>query len=330
MILEYVETSDGWKLPAYRYPPPISKRHPVILIHGLGTNRFNLDFPIPRFSLAKYLHRQGYDVWVVELRGAGQSHRNGWLKNVIAKSKSEWTFDDHIFKDLPALVRHIQKKTNKKKLHWIGHSLGGTMVYAAIETMGNEVCASAAILGASMNSQAKPGIIRTLLKLDPLYKKVPFLPLKLLAQLLAPVSRWLAPMEDNFIFARDNLDQKTIELGLDMAIENVSTTVFLQMHDWYRKNHFRAIHPRFSYRDHLKKIRAPFLVCAGVLDGLTPLPDVYFGYRQIASKDKKFRVFGREHGCKTDYAHVDLILGENAPKEVFPEIAAWLNRHDKH
>jgi pimeloyl-ACP methyl ester carboxylesterase len=327
-FLEYVSTSDGWKLATYRYRAS-SRNYPAILIHGLGTNRFDVDFPDLSLSLAKYLSRKGYDTWVIELRGTGMSCRNGWIQDTLAKSKGDWTFDDYIFKDLPALVGHIQKRTKRKKLHWIGHSLGGTIVYAAIETLGNEVCASAVTLGAAMSSTAKPGIIKTLLKLDPLYKKIPFLPLKRLARLASPSTRWLAPVEDNFIYGSKNIDLETIETGLRKAVENVSTTVFLQMHDWYKNNHFRAHDRNFSYRDNLKKIRAPFLVCAGSVDGLTPYPDVHFGYREISSKDKKFRVFGRDHGCRTEYAHVDLVLGKNAPREVFPEIANWLNRHDK-
>ena len=56
----FIETHDGWRLAAYRYPRK-TKRAPVLLIHGLGTNRYDVDFPEERLSLAKYLYRKGFD-----------------------------------------------------------------------------------------------------------------------------------------------------------------------------------------------------------------------------------------------------------------------------
>ena len=319
--LEFVSTPDQWKLALYHYPNRSSKKHPVLLVHGLGTNRFDVDFPMRHLSLARYLHNHGYDTWVVELRGAGKSHKKGIFPN--------WDFDDYITQDLPALVAHIQKVTRKKSLHWVGHSLGGTLIYAALETMGQSVCASAATLGSAMSATTKHGLIKLLLKVDPIVARLPHVPLKNLARIGVPLSRWIAPIEDNFFYVIDNLDMETITTALRIAVENVSTPLFLQLHDWYKNNHFRSRDGSFSYRDNLKKIKSPLLVCAGSMDGLTAYPDVHFAYRMIGSQDKKFRVFGREHGCRTEYGHLDLILGKNAPREVFPAVAEWFDRHDK-
>ncbi len=324
-LVEFVDSPDGWRLATYRYPRPLSRRHPVLLVHGLGTNRYDVDFPDPRLSLAKFLHSRGFDTWFVELRGTGRSYKSNLLSRYLSHLRTNWTFDDYAFKDLPAVVAHIQKVTGKTKLHWVGHSLGGTLVYAAIEALGNNVCASAVTLGAAMSATSKIGLIRFLEKIDPFIKPMPYLPMKHMALAGAPIARWLAPMEDNFFYASDNIDLKTIEIGLQMAVENVSTALFLQLHDWYTNNHFRSRDHSFSYRDHLKKIEAPFLICAGSVDGLTGYPDVHFPFRQIRSKKKRFRVFSRETGCRTEYGHMDLMLGKNAPREVFPEIANWFN-----
>jgi len=299
----------------------------VILVHGLATNRYDIDFPDPRLSLARYLFKKGFDVWVIELRGAGKSYQRNLLRRYL-NFRYRWTFDDHVFKDLPVLVSHIQKATGAKKLHWVGHSLGGTLIYAAIETLGNGVCASGVTIGAAMSAEARSGIIKFLLRLDLLYKSIPALPVKTVAKALLPFSRQVIPLEDNYYFSADNMDPQTLRTAMKMALENVSTTLFLQMHDWYRKDHFTSL-DGFSFRDHLKDIKAPFLVCAGSVDGLTPSPDVHTAFRRISSKDKKFIEFGKEQGSRTEYGHVDLILGKNAPREVYPVIADWLIRHDK-
>ncbi len=325
--LEFVETPDHWKLALYRYKRT-SKKHPVILIHGLGTNRFNVDFPEARLSLAKYLFHRGYVTWIVELRGVGNSRRGDRNGGFFANFKTNWNFDDYVFKDLPAAVSLIRKKSGKRKLHWVGHSLGGTLVYAAVETLGNEVCASAVTLASAMSASAKPGFVKLLLKVDPIVKWLPCIPGKRFAKIGAPIGRWIFPLEDNFYYSIDNVDMKTVDIGLKTAVEDISTALFLQLHDWYKNNHFRAHDRAFSYRDNLKKIKAPFLVCAGSVDGMTPYPDVHFAFRKLASKDKKFQVFGRDHGCRTEYGHLDLLLGKNAPREVFPASGEWMDDHD--
>lgn len=328
--LDFIDTPDGWRLAAYRYRPlrGRGRRYPVLLIHGMSTNRFDVDFSNPRLSLAKYLNRQGFDTWVVELRGTGKSYRRGLVPGLKAKLWSDWTFDDHIFKDLPVVVDYLKKVTKRRKFHWVGHSLGGTVVYAAIGALGSSVCASAAVLGAAMSASAKPGIVKLGLKADPLVKRLPILPFVLLAKLGRSASRWLLPLEDNNYYSAENMDPETIQEALRVAVENVSVPLFMQMHGWYKNNHFCSVDKKVSYRDNLKKIKSPFLVGAGSVDGVTPYPDVHFGYRRLGSKDKKLVVFGKEQGFMTDYGHVDLVLGRHAPREVYPVIADWLEGHD--
>ena len=71
-------TRDGWRLALYRFPLRRSAhRTPVLLCHGMSSNRWDMDGP-GRISMARYLQRRGYDVWVVELRGAGRSTRPTW------------------------------------------------------------------------------------------------------------------------------------------------------------------------------------------------------------------------------------------------------------
>src|SRR5690606_26287692 len=67
--LHYARTRDGWQL-ALHHRPPARGGHgtPLLLCHGMGSNRFNMDGP-GRASLARHLQAAGFDVWVLELRG---------------------------------------------------------------------------------------------------------------------------------------------------------------------------------------------------------------------------------------------------------------------
>ena len=71
----HASTRDGWRITLHHRPPrPGAHGSPVILCHGMGSNRFNMDGP-GRASLARHLNAAGYDVWGLELRGAGRSRR---------------------------------------------------------------------------------------------------------------------------------------------------------------------------------------------------------------------------------------------------------------
>ncbi|MBI1909641.1 MAG: alpha/beta fold hydrolase [Deltaproteobacteria bacterium] len=319
----HVKTSDDWNLALYRYRGRSSKKFPILAIHGIGTNRYSLDFVEPRLSIAKQLHAVGYDVWVMELRGTGGSAKQGPLAYF-----ANWNFDDYVFKDLPAVVSFIQKATGQKRLHWLGNSLGGTVAYAAIETLGNDVCQSLIIVGSSMSAEAKPGFVKLLLAFDCVLKHlVVTLPNKLFARAAAPFLKYIVPFEDNFYFCLDNIEKTTLALACQYCVENSPPALVLQLHDWYKHNHFRSVDHRFSYRDHLKKITAPTLILAGSTDGLTPVHDCRYAYDKIRSRDKKFVTFGRDYGCKAEYSHADLLLGRYAPQEVYPVIRQWLAKH---
>lgn len=320
----HIETSDGWKLSLHRYAHEKSNHFPVFLIHGLGVNHLNVDFPIHNLSLAQYLHKHGFDVWMIDLRGCASSQPP--QKKLFRSPR--WNFDDYVMKDIPAVLDFIQKKTKKKKVHWVGHSIGGTITYSAIGHLGSNVAASATVLGASMTNAAKPGFLKIILKLDPLIRHLPDFPNKKASRILAPLIRWIAPLEDNFYYSIDNMDLSTMTQSLKFIIENVSKDLLLQMHSWYTNSHFRSVDGTVSYRNNLKKIKTPFLVCAGSVDGITPYPDVHFGFQEISSKDKKFMVFGKQQGMRTEYGHIDLVVGKNAPREVFPQILNWINTHD--
>ena len=49
----YTETRDGWRITLYHHPPRDGQRGlPIVLCHGMGSNRYNMDGP-GRTSLAR-------------------------------------------------------------------------------------------------------------------------------------------------------------------------------------------------------------------------------------------------------------------------------------
>ncbi|KAH6802079.1 alpha/beta hydrolase family protein [Perilla frutescens var. frutescens] len=92
--LHYVTVNNsGWRLALWRYnpsPQAPARNHPLLLLSGVGTNAIGYDLS-PGSSFARYMCGQGFDTWVLEVRGAGLSTQESDCKDVekSAHAKSE-------------------------------------------------------------------------------------------------------------------------------------------------------------------------------------------------------------------------------------------------
>ncbi|XP_074309500.1 uncharacterized protein LOC141643986 isoform X2 [Silene latifolia] len=79
----HVPTSD-WRLALWRYhpnPQVSRKKHPLLLLSGVGTNAIGYDLS-PESSFARHMSGQGFDTWILEVRGAGLSMQEKHAKDV--------------------------------------------------------------------------------------------------------------------------------------------------------------------------------------------------------------------------------------------------------
>ncbi|XP_046961785.1 lipase 3-like [Vanessa cardui] len=131
-----VTTSDGYMLEINRIP---FRRHetadnatktskPVVfLMHGLQGSAISYVSLGPDRALAYILADEGYDVWLGNARGVLNSRRHVTLDpDVDVEEFFDITYEDIGMKDLPAIIDYILELTGKSKLHYVGHSQGGT------------------------------------------------------------------------------------------------------------------------------------------------------------------------------------------------------------
>lgn len=321
-------TRDGWTIAVYRFPSGAhSHRTPVILCHGMGSNRHNMDGP-GRLSLARFLARRGYDVWNVELRGAGNSTRPSWWNG---KSYG-WTFEDYVQHDAPAALRLVLRETGASKVHWVGHSMGGMIAYAMLIGPVQEKLASVVTLGSPTMSQVGHPMLDFGIPFASLLRYLPQrLPMGTLASLAAPAAPILPLIAGRTIadlgFHPGNTDWRHLQTLMMTAVEDLPASLLREFARWYETKRMSDRYTMFDFTEHLERIKTPMLVIAGSRDGLTPARDLRAVYERISSPDKEFRIMGKGHGCKRDYSHADLILGLHAPDDVFPHIYRWLEDH---
>lgn len=318
----HVRTRDGWKIALHNYARN-SRKFPVFLCHGLGSNRHDLDYGREK-SLAKFLHRNGYDVWVVELRGAGESSKpRPWNRR-----RYNWCFDDYVTHDLPAALRYVTGRTGADGVHWVGHSMGGMLAYPMMQVVDEGLIQTATTIGSPLMTDEKNAELGGVADPNVLMRFLPFIPQGSLLRLAMPLAPLLLEKivsgGDKVLWNGENMDRKDLLRLGRCAVDDLPVSLIRQMQEWYLTSSFRSYYGSWNYVEHLKRVKTPLHVITGSADGLCPPEDCRVAYDLIGTREKRFSTFGTAFGHKIDYGHIDLVLGIHAPKEVYPEVLGWI------
>jgi predicted alpha/beta hydrolase len=320
--IHFTGTSDGWRLALHRHRARVpGTGAPVILCGGYGCNRHFLDYD-ETYSLARHLARQGFDAWVVELRGRGLSHATRSCARPGA-----WTFDDLALVDVPAAIAHVARASGRR-VAWVGHSMGGMVLYAylgchpdAATTVAAGITVAAPVAFPTASTSLVAWLGQLLLQV-PLTDTVR--------------QRWVLGALWHLVGQTDvlavgmnpaNIDRQEVGRALRRALSNVSRLKLQQLARWALEGEFASIDRRLDYRKALAGVRTPLLVAAGSADRLATPATVQAALAHLPARAASYLEFGRAHGHSVDYGHVDLILGRAAPAEVFPALTGWLAEH---
>jgi alpha-beta hydrolase superfamily lysophospholipase len=307
-----VPTDDGATIALGRYLPRERRRfsEPVILCHGLGANRFGLDYD-DRYSLARYLARRGYETWVLELRGRSLSgaHKGG--------------FDAQAEHDVRAAIRAV-RAAGHSSVTWVGHSKGGLLLYAHLARNPSAPIKAAVTIGSPVSFHAQPGLKDFIKALGPLLK-LKVIPTKraiaacaLLGVLPDPFSRYLRH--------EPNMDPVVARRSAFNMSSDISGSVARQFAQWISSGKFNSMDGTFDYAAGMAGVRIPMLLVAGTADLLAP-PDAAFQAGKLLGGPVQYTLAGLSAGLSADYGHGDLVLGRRAPEEVFPGIEEFLSRN---
>jgi pimeloyl-ACP methyl ester carboxylesterase len=320
--LHRVATSDGLHVALSRYRPAApSRRHPVVLCHGVGANRATFDLA-PEVSLARGLAAQGYDVWSLELRGYGRSERAA-----PGDRRYRWTFDDHVLRDVPAALARVRRESGRERVHFIGHSMGGLVLYAHL-ARGGESIRSGVAIGASLDYSGSSSQLRRIHHLLPLVGWAPAVPLGPLSVLLAPLTGRVVNPIETFNWWLPNFDARLTRRLVAGGTDSIAVGVLKQLRSAMYPGGLRSSDGAFAYCDGLGAVTAPLLALAGDQDRQCPPEAARATVDALGSAERKLVVLGLEGGQASHYGHFDLITGRRAADEVFPIIYDWLAAHD--
>lgn len=321
----YVTTSDGWRLALDHFVPRriSEKRPPVILCHGFtyNGNFWNVE---REHSFARQLAKRGYDTWVVWLRGTRKTSKEG-----VGDAKGiPDSLDDYVHKDLPAIIEFVKKETGRDKVIWIGHSMGGMVMYAYLATEKPENI-SAFVAIASPMYMPKPlndVLENTVKNKNTLKLASAFIGTKAPSQLFGPLGKRAEVPQYQLFHNHDNMAFSTLVRERLYVVEDAPAGVHEQMIKFLEKGEVLSLDGKVNYTKELSKVKTPILLVAGLVDYMAPPEVVRYAYANVGSKDKTFRLFCTANGSKENYGHDDLVIGKHADVEVFPYILFWLER----
>jgi polyhydroxyalkanoate synthase len=289
---------------------------PVLLVHGLAMNHRNHD-TAEEASFARYLHRNGRDVWLLTLR-SGRSRLS-----VFGPKHS--TFAAMVKHDVPQAVKAVLGHTAKPQLDLAVFSMGGMLLYACLDrTLDSRVVRRAAVF-------ASPAKIRPLGLLN--WSRFlpaavnPTVPMRLWTRTLAFAPRWVSNLLWRRLYNPRNVARSLERNMLWNVWEDIPGRLGSEFVQWSSRKGEITVDGA-PVLPGLANIDIPACFFAGSVDWLAPVWTVRAGFEAWGSAtpnlSKHFVVLGRENGMRNDYGHCDISFGLHVHEEVFEPAAHFL------
>lgn len=318
-----VTTTDGWSLSLVQYRAEGAPTgRPVLLVHGISANARNMDLD-PTHSLARWFAAHGREAWTLSLRGTGDSDR----ADPEHGRPAGYTFDTMARFDLPAAIAYVCGAERVPAIDYVGHSMGGMLLYAYLAEGGQGIAAGAT-LGSPTRLDFGGGRDPLLLALlDHLVSDQGALPTRFAAQYLAPLQAgWADSPLATVLYNPRNLDPTVWRELLEVGVDDISGPLLVQLGALIREGRFQSADGKVDYRADMARIRTPLLVVAGKADHVAPPVAVKDGYRALGGP-KSWLLLGEENGVQADYGHMDMVIGERAGTELWPSLLAFFARY---
>ncbi len=309
-----IVTKDGWSLPLFRWHPAgdaSQKTTPVVLCHGLGVNHLNMDLD-DDLSLARYLREHGWDCWVASLR----SGHHEVLSAPKGHHRQDFSLDHLVDADVPAILAKVKEETGAKEVHWVGHSMGGMVVF-----LGDPAVTSIR----SLVAVASPS--RLTRKQYPHYilrfalKGLRRVPTRWFTRLFAPLAPWLG-----WAFRRmvrmEAVDRTLMRRLCYYMFADISPRMVHQLATIVKHESLCNEDEQPVYEERLRSHTFPAFFMVGAADGVVSPDNAKYAYTRW-NGPKQWMLLDEESGFES-YGHGDILVGRSSPTQVFPLILEWL------
>jgi pimeloyl-ACP methyl ester carboxylesterase len=264
---------------------------PVLLLHGSIENG-KIFYSKSGKGLGPYLARQGYDVFVPDLRGKGQS------TPAVDKhaTHGQW---EAINEDLPAFVQQIKALKGDMPMHWMAHSWGGVLLLSYLARYGNPNLASMVFFACKRDVRVISW--KRFINIDIMWNLG---------------GRYLC-RKYGFMYITK----------LGVGADNEPRNFFKQVNQWVYSRTWIDPIDGFDYGTAvLEADLPPTLYLTGKFDTHAGhAHDVKRLMQQAGSRAAdRFELLGKKEGFKHNYAHNNILTHKDAPYDHFPMVLHWM------
>lgn len=263
---------------------------PVFLLHGSMENG-KIFYSKSLKGYAPFLAKRGYDVFIVDMQGRGES-------TPTMSKKSLYGQVDVIKTDIPLSLAKIKEIKGDVPVYAAAHSWGGVLLLAYMARFEHQI-KNAVLFGVKRYISVRGWEYFKRLRIG----------WYLLGSILNPIYGFFP----------------AVKLGA--GSDNEPTNHYKQINEWLKLGApWKDNVDGYNYGEALaKKALPPLLFLAGKNDSLLGHPkDVQSLMAEVKHAKKDYWFLAKESGNLHDYGHVDMLSHKDAPKDHFPEIAKWM------
>lgn len=266
---------------------------PVLLLHGAIENG-HIFYSESGKGLAPFLARNGYDVYVADLRGRGESAPK------IARGTTHGQLES-ICEDIPAYAELIRSRRGDVPQFWMAHSWGGVLMLSTLARFEKYrgLVRALAFFGAKRSIHVSG--------------REKFLKIDLFWNFFARLIAWFW----GYLPAR--------EWGL--GADNESRLSLSESVAWVKSGPWVDPRDGFNYGTEIKKAGLPpMLFLAGAKDDALGHPeDVRDLIAECGTQEVEFWLLSKLRGNRHDYGHIDMLTHPDAVADHFSDLLLWMS-----
>ncbi|MFC1496819.1 alpha/beta fold hydrolase [Candidatus Margulisiibacteriota bacterium] len=327
----------------------------LLMVHGLGCDS-NI-FRIPNIeatgvydlkhlqSFANLLAAEGFDVYLAHLsiaariftRLAARHYKTSIYSKIEYKIPDKLNFDDLVKDEAITLIKTIldirkEEGLPHANIFWLGHSMGGMLIYALLGQFPEYRDLIKAAVTISSPVIFDQNMILLLDLVNNIIKMLQFNEnhnliniagrnLALLGSALSKTHQ--LPVLNNisrYFYNPDNTSGNAVAAYFKNAAEPIPIGLKHHFLKWRRERKFTSFDGSIDYLEKMSSIRVPFLILRGMHDHLAPPENVRLAYENLSYSTLK---------DIPKCGHGDIIFGRSAKYQVWHLINDWLQHPDR-
>jgi pimeloyl-ACP methyl ester carboxylesterase len=269
---------------------------PILMIHGMVEDG-RIFYHKSGKGLGSYMAQQGYDVYIADLRGIGQSRPK-------INKDSQHGQTETIQQDIPALMRFVLEHSGHKQLHLMAHSWGGVYLNSSLLFQPELIplVLSSTFFGSKRTVRANT--FERYLKISLVWNRLSLVASKRAGYLEA--------------------------IKYKLGSENETHKTHSQCVGWVQNDAWVDSDDGFDYGAAAKTTSLPpTLHIAAIRDiSMGHRFDVKAFMKESGPHKAEYKLLAKKHGNQLDYDHINMLTAKECVNDHFPDVLSWIKKQE--